>query len=207
MRLETPGAVVCSVFLKNASSWIFTPKHGEIHISRLRSHSASAAYEQNLSASEPEWTLQRFQEGKLLRTAGWSYVERLSSLHVCILLESCPEKLLFKYLELQMTWFKLTFTDSPQRVILCSGIANFVPVILKTQVKYSAFKSANDISKQWLKCPVLTFKLVHRNTFTMFMRHLVQHLSFRLHAMTNSPCSDEPKQYTSNWFFLLGRFN
>lgn len=55
------------------------------------------------------------RSGKLLRTAGWSYVERLSSIHVCILLESCTGNSLCKYLDSQMLWFELTFTNSPQR--------------------------------------------------------------------------------------------
>ena len=48
------------------------------------------------------------RSGKLLRTAGWSYVDRLSSIHVCILLESCTGNSLCKYLDSQMMWFELT---------------------------------------------------------------------------------------------------
>lgn len=106
-------------------------------------------WKQNLSASEPEWTWQRFQGRKCLRAAGRSYVERLSLIHVCILLESYIRISLYKYLDSQMTWFKLTFTDSPgaTRVIGCNGIANLSIIRLRM------------ISKQWIKLPVLTQKI------------------------------------------------
>lgn len=63
--------------------------------------------------------------------------------HVCILLENCIGNWLCKYLDSQITWFKLIFTDSPAAaiVILYNGRVN----LSITTRKASVLKSANDI--------------------------------------------------------------
>lgn len=74
-RPENPVAVVGYVlqkmpvaqFLLDLEKFTFLPYDHMVQVLLKKK-------KKNLFASEPEWTSQRFQERKLLRTAGWSYV-------------------------------------------------------------------------------------------------------------------------------------
>lgn len=136
-RLTQGCGWVC--FPKIASRLVFTGtyQHGEIHIFGFWSHSASAAYESRIylqvNLNEP---YRDSRGGSVSGQLGGVMWNASPWFHVCILLENCIGNWLCKYLDSQMTWFKLTFTDSPAAaiVILYNGRVNLSITTRKASV-------------------------------------------------------------------------